>query len=222
MEDQKWVLLIFLFDFNAKSGSQLNNVSHRTALKAVKELNGTFMCGGTVTVRNLMLQISKILMPFQVEMAKRDDQKRRERELDLNMRWGESKDGKNRDRVRDRGRSRSRSGERTPGLYVPLLRDTYFFLSEDEMVFWVSSNVKCTTKERVHCTRCRVCICMSCKYKGRGECKSHLNCTKHSGFFTGTPPKRKYRKVIYAWLRVSRTIDVNVNSSNQVFSTLFS
>lgn len=120
-------MLIFLFDFNAKSGSQLNNVSHRTALKAVKELNGTFMCGGTVTVRNLMLQISKILMPFQVEMAKRDDQKRRERELDLNMRWGESKDGKNRDRVRDRGRSRSRSGERTPGLYVPLLRDTYFF-----------------------------------------------------------------------------------------------
>lgn len=83
----------------------------KTALKAVKELNGTFMCGGTVTV----------------EMAKRDDQKRRERELDLNMRWGESKDGKNRDRVRDRGRSRSRSGERTPGLYVPLLRDTYFF-----------------------------------------------------------------------------------------------
>lgn len=68
----------------------------KTALKAVKELNGTFMCGGTVTV----------------EMAKRDDQKRRERELDLNMRWGESKDGKNRDRVRDRGRSRSRSGER--------------------------------------------------------------------------------------------------------------
>jgi len=71
----------------------------KTALKAVKELNGTFMCGGTVTV----------------EMAKRDDQKRKERELDLNMRWGDSKDDKNRDRVRDRGRSRSRSGERTPG-----------------------------------------------------------------------------------------------------------
>jgi len=68
----------------------------KTALKAVKELNGTFMCGGTVTV----------------EMAKRDDQKRKERELDLNMRWGDSKDDKNRDRVRDRGRSRSRSGER--------------------------------------------------------------------------------------------------------------
>ena len=53
-------------------------------------------------------------------MAKRDDQKRKERELDLNMRWGDSKDGKNRDRVRDRGRSRSRSEERTPGLYAPL------------------------------------------------------------------------------------------------------
>ena len=51
-------------------------------------------------------------------MAKRDDQKRKERELDLNMRWGDSKDGKNRDRVRDRGRSRSRSEERTPGLYA--------------------------------------------------------------------------------------------------------
>ena len=60
-------------------------------------------------------------------MAKRDDQKRKERELDLNMRWGDSKDDKNRDRVRDRGRSRSRSGERTPGLYVPFLFDTTFF-----------------------------------------------------------------------------------------------
>ena len=57
-------------------------------------------------------------------MAKRDDQKRKERELDLNMRWGDSKDGKNRDRVRDRGRSRSRSEERRPGLYAPLRRDT--------------------------------------------------------------------------------------------------
>jgi len=88
----------------------------KTALKAIKELNGSFMCGGTVTV----------------EMAKRDDQKRKQRELDLNMRWGDSKDGKDgkdgkdsrdgrdgrdgrdnrdnrdgRDRVRDRGRSRS-------------------------------------------------------------------------------------------------------------------
>jgi len=69
----------------------------KTALKAIKELNGSFMCGGTVTV----------------EMAKRDDQKRKQRELDLNMRWGDSKDGKDgRDRVRDRGRSRSRSEER--------------------------------------------------------------------------------------------------------------
>ena len=77
---------------------------------------------------------------FQVEMAKRDDQKRKQRELDLNMRWGDSKDGKdsrdgrdNRDgldRVRDRGRSRSRSEERISGLYAiaPLPRDTYFWV----------------------------------------------------------------------------------------------
>jgi len=65
----------------------------KTALKAVKELNGTFMCGGNVTV----------------EMAKRDDEKRKERELDINMRWSDSK---KRDKVRDRGRSRSRSEER--------------------------------------------------------------------------------------------------------------
>ena len=67
---------------------------------------------------------------FQVEMAKRDDQKRKERELDLHMRWGDSKEGKSRDRVRDRGRSRSRSEERTPGLYAiaPLLRDTHIFV----------------------------------------------------------------------------------------------
>jgi len=86
----------------------------KTALKAIKELNGTFMCGGTVTV----------------EMAKRDDQKRKERELDLHMRWGDSKEGKSRDKVRDRGRSRSRSEERTPGLYAiaPLLRDTHIFV----------------------------------------------------------------------------------------------
>jgi len=69
----------------------------KTALKAVKELNGTFMCGGNVTV----------------EMAKRDDEKRKERELDINMRWSDSK---KRDKVRDRGRSRSRSEERPPGL----------------------------------------------------------------------------------------------------------
>ena len=86
----------------------------------------------------IMQQIPK---NFQVEMAKRDDQKRKQRELDLNMRWGDSKDGKDgkdgkdsrdgrdgrdgrdnrdnrdgRDRVRDRGRSRSE--ERTSGLYA--------------------------------------------------------------------------------------------------------
>ena len=86
----------------------------------------------------IMQQIPK---NFQVEMAKRDDQKRKQRELDLNMRWGDSKDGKDsrdgrdgrdnrdgRDRVRDRGRSRSRSEERKPGLYAiaPLPCETYF------------------------------------------------------------------------------------------------
>ena len=50
---------------------------------------------------------------LQVEMAKRDDEKRKERELDINMRWSDSK---KRDKVRDRGRSRSRSEERPPGL----------------------------------------------------------------------------------------------------------
>ena len=51
-------------------------------------------------------------------MAKRDDEKRKERELDINMRWSDSK---KRDKVRDRGRSRSRSEERSPGLYVLFL-----------------------------------------------------------------------------------------------------
>ena len=45
MEDQKWVSVLHF----SKSFSN----SYRTALKAVKELNGSFMCGGTVTVGNL-------------------------------------------------------------------------------------------------------------------------------------------------------------------------
>ena len=62
MEDQKWVLLFYLFDFNDKSGSQY--VPHRTALKAIKELNGTFMCGGTVTVGNLLYdKLKQIIFP---------------------------------------------------------------------------------------------------------------------------------------------------------------
>ena len=62
-----------------------------------------------------------ILLSFKVEMAKRDDQKRRERELDLQMRWGEKKETNYRHNRadRDRDRSRSRSEERTPGLYEP-------------------------------------------------------------------------------------------------------
>ena len=62
-----------------------------------------------------------ILSSFKVEMAKRDDQKRRERELDLQMRWGEKKETNYRHNRadRDRDRSRSRSEERTPGLYEP-------------------------------------------------------------------------------------------------------
>ena len=80
-------------------------------------------------------QIPKIFIPIQVEMAKRSDQKRRERELDLNMRWGESKDGKKRDRVRDRGRSRSRSEERSPGLYVLFLSYPTHICGQN---FWVT------------------------------------------------------------------------------------
>ena len=109
------------------------HVSHRTALKAIKELNGTFMCGGTVTVGNPSCnKFPK--SSVQVEMAKRDDQKRKERELDLHMRWGDSKEGKNRDKVRDRGRSRSRSEERTSGLYAiaPLPRETHIFWSSSK------------------------------------------------------------------------------------------
>ena len=55
----------------------------------------------------------QVMPGLQVEMAKRDDEKRKERELDINMRWSDSK---KRDKVRDRGRSRSRSEERPPGL----------------------------------------------------------------------------------------------------------